>query len=57
MADVQHNGNHIPFHCTDAEAHKHLTNHFNEYVTSSGKPGMEGQHGHMWNKDVLLKYT
>ena len=26
-------------------------------VTSLGKPGTEGQHGHMWNKNVLLKYT
>ena len=26
-------------------------------VTSSGKLGTEGQHGHTWNKEVLLKYT
>ena len=30
VGDVQHNFKHIPFHCTDAEAHEHFTNHFNE---------------------------
>ena len=30
----QHNGYHIPFHCTDMEAHKHLTNHFSEHLSN-----------------------
>ena len=33
VADVQHNGKHIPFHCTDADEGKHLTNHFNECLS------------------------
>ena len=33
IADVQHNGKHIPFHCTDVDEHKHLTNHFNECLS------------------------
>ena len=34
LADVQHNGKHIPFHCTDADECKHLTNHFNELLSN-----------------------
>ena len=30
VAYVQHSGIHVPFHCTDAMTHKHLTTHFNE---------------------------
>ena len=33
IVDVQHNGKHIPFHCTDADEHKHLTNYFNEHLS------------------------
>ena len=33
VVDVQHNGKHIPFHCTDAEECKHLTNHFIECLS------------------------
>ena len=31
MADVQHNGNHVPFHCANTEACEHFRNHF-QYV-------------------------
>ena len=30
VADVQHNGKHVPFHCTDVDECEHLTNHFSE---------------------------
>ena len=33
IADVQHNGKHVPFHGTDADEHEHLTNHFNEHLS------------------------
>ena len=32
VTDVQYNGKHIPFHCTDSEAHEPLTNHFNKHL-------------------------
>ena len=34
VADVQWSGKHIPLHCTDAEEHEHLTNHFNEQLNT-----------------------
>ena len=34
VADVQHNGKHIPFHCTDTDECKHLTNHVNEHLSN-----------------------
>ena len=33
IADVQHNGKHIPFHYSDTDECKHLTNHFNEHLS------------------------
>ena len=30
MADVQHSGINVPFHCTDVMTCEHLTNNFNE---------------------------
>ena len=34
VVDIQHNGKHIPFHCTDAEECKHLTYHFIECLSN-----------------------
>ena len=33
VADLQHNDKHVPFHCTDVDECKHLTNHFNECLS------------------------
>ena len=33
VADIHHNGNHLPFHCTDAKTCKHLTNPFKECLS------------------------
>ena len=32
VADIQHNGIKVPFHCTDAITSEHLTNHFNDHL-------------------------
>ena len=33
VADIQHNGKHVPFHCTDWDECKHLTNHFKGHLS------------------------
>ena len=33
ILDIQHNGKHVSFHCTDADECEHLTNHFNECLS------------------------
>ena len=30
VADIQHRGINVPFHCTNVMMHEHFTNHFNE---------------------------
>ena len=35
VVDVQHNSKHFPFHCTDTDEGKHLTNHFNECLSDN----------------------
>ena len=34
MADIQHNSNHGPFHCTNVMACEHLTNNFNKCLSN-----------------------